>query len=183
MSDELLVIFLVVLVSVLTGLLAYLFIDKIIFFGLIGLLIFAGSMSRIPERFSRQSLGFELGVFITVCFSMALGIWSIIIGILITLGAAILIKEPPQDTLVALIAIAITALGASLVSIQSIVITGVLFTLVYDAVCFVLYTSTGHSILGSIRFTAGHLIWNYVVFRALGSCLVGIIQTATQSPL
>ncbi len=139
-------------------------------------LVLVGALSRYPEKFARESFGFELGVFFAICSSFALGLFGVAVGAAYSIAAGWLIREPPQDTFVGFLCIVAVSFLAALVSPANVLLYGLGFVFLYDLLCLGIYSFAGHSVFGGIKFMAGHLLWNYVVFSLWGEKLVGLLS-------
>jgi len=164
------------LASLFAGFAAFYLWDSVKLFAAGFALVLVGALSRYPEKFARESFGFELGVFFAVCSSFALGLFGVAVGAAYSIAAGWLIREPPQDTLVGLVCIVAVSLLASLVSPANVLLYGLGFVLLYDILCLCIYSFAGHSVFGGIKFMAGHLLWNYVAFSLWGERLVGLLS-------
>ncbi len=165
-----------ILLSLLSGMIVFFFWKRTLVLAIALALILIGVLSRYPERFSRESFGFELGVFFAICTSFSLGFIGVVVGAGYIILAGMLVREPPQDTLAGLFCIIIVTLLASVASPSSIPLYGILLVLLYDLLCLGIYSVTGHSVLGSLKFMAGHMVWNYVLFTVWGEKLVGFLS-------
>lgn len=140
-------------------------------------LVAVGALSRYPERFARESFGFELGVFFAICSSFALGLFGVAVGAAYSIAAGWVAREPPQDTVVSLLCIVLVSFLATLVGPGNVILYGLGFVFLYDLLCLGVYSFAGHSVFGGIKFMAGHMLWNYVVFGLWGEKLVAVLSS------
>jgi len=134
-------------------------------------------VSRIPQRFSGGDIGFELCLFITILVGLEHGfLLGTFVGVVSMGLSGYVTKERPDDIVVAILGF---LLIAGLVSVfglvGSLVLTGVVYTLIYDVVVCAVYLFTGHAPFGCAKFAATHLVWNFVLFRTFGMLLLTIL--------
>lgn len=165
------------LASLLAGLLSFYYWESIKLLAAGFALVVVGALSRYPERFARESFGFELGVFFSVCSSFALGLFGVAVGAGYSIAAGWVAREPPQDTLVGFLCIVVVSFLATLVSPANVLLYGLGFVFLYDLLCLGIYSFSGHSVFGGIKFMAGHMLWNYVVFSLWGEKLVALLSS------
>lgn len=168
---------LVAVLIVLLGMVVQKFAPEIGLALVLAILIGIGVASRIPQRFAGGDIGFELCLFFTILVGLKHGF--LLAGVVGSLSMGIsgyVTKERPDDVGVAILGLLLIAGIVSVFGqVGSLVLTGVLYTLVYDvAVCGV-YLVTGHAPFGCVKFAATHLVWNFVMFRSLGEVLLAIL--------
>jgi len=164
------------LASLLAGLLAFHYWESVKLLAAGFALVSIGALSRYPERFARESFGFELGVFFALCSSFALGLFGVAVGACYSIAAGWVAREPPQDTLVGLLCIALVSFLAALVGPGDVLLYGLGFVFLYDLLCLGIYSFMGHSVFGGMKFMAGHMLWSYVVFSLWGEKLVALLS-------
>ena len=165
------------LASLLAGLAALYFWDSIKLLAVGFALVVVGALSRYPERFARESFGFELGVFFAVCASFALGFFGVAVGAAYSIAAGWVAREPPQDTLVGLLCIVVISFLATFAGPGNVLLYGLGFVFLYDLLCLGVYSFAGHSVFGGVKFMAGHMLWSYVVFSLWGERMVGLLSS------
>lgn len=166
----------VVFISVISGILAFFFWERALL-GLVSfVLVLTSVLSRYPEKFSRESFGFELGIFFAICACFSFGLLGVLLGAVYIIVAGLFIREPPQDTLVALFCILIITVLACSIGPVNIVLYGLGLVLLYDILCLGVYSLLGHSVFGGLRFMVGHLLWNYVLFSLWAEWLVAFLS-------
>lgn len=144
------------------------------------LLILIGSISLLYKLFINIPLGFELVTLVTVLagngISAKAGIFVGLITPLIGLSLALKSFKNPSDTLLNMIFMALVGYLASYIPTGSIAIGGFVLTIVFD----MFYIPTRYIISPNIGkyalYLAGHWLFNFALFRALGPLGLALIS-------
>ncbi len=143
----------------------------------IGLFILIGSLSRLPQKMSRFSIGIELVTLVTVISAILYGSGvGILVGVSCFVLSGFYTKEAPQDVLIALVGFAFLGWLAPLIYLYfgNIAVTGLVLTAGYDFATNLSYIFFGHSILGCLKFSAMHIPANYLILKYLGEKLIAL---------
>lgn len=140
-------------------------------------MVLLGAGSRIPQRFSGGDIGIELCMLFMVCTVLRVGLGA---GLVVGLGGLVLsafvTREPPQDVFVALLGFGLIGFMVNSLGFWGEILTmGVAYTLLYDVLTGTAYLFMGHTPFGMVKFTLTHLVWNFVVFRAMGPWLLALL--------
>ena len=143
----------------------------------IGILIGVGVVSRIPQRFAGGDIGFELCLAFTILVGLGHGFLLAAFVGAISMGlSGYLTRERPDDVGIAVLGFLVVAgLVSVFGQVGSLVVTGVVYTAVYDVLVCGVYLLTGHSPFGCAKFAGTHLIWNYVAFRSFAAVILAIL--------
>ena len=165
------------LLAGLVGMLFWQFRAEAGFFGLFLVMVLAGAVSRVPQRFSGGSIGIELCMFFVVCTGFVFGFGpAALVGVLGMGLSEYFTRESPLDLAVALLGfVGIAWLASWLGPIGGVLAAGVLLTIVYDLVVCPVYIVGGHSPLGCVKFVVTHVVWNFVMFRSFGGLFLGLL--------
>ena len=146
--------------------------------GAIIVMIVAGALSRLPQRFSGGDIGVELLMVFTISSALVFGLrYGVIVGAVGMLLSARFTAERPDDVGIAILGFAVVSgLAAFFGNWSSILVMGLAYTFFYDLLVCSLYLFTGHNPVGCIRFSATHLLWNYIVFKNLGPWLIAFLS-------
>ncbi len=147
-------------------------------FGIIIGFILIGAAARFPERFMPVALGVELiSTFVIVSAIRYGNIVGAIVGIAAFTISGYLTIERPQDVLVADIGFIIMALLTP-ISLgffgNDLGMTAIALTFIYDAFTGFFYYLMGHGLVSVVRFSAVHIIANYLIMIYLGTKLLGL---------
>ena len=143
----------------------------------LAIVIGIGVASRIPQRFAGGDIGFELCLFFTILVGLAHGfLLAGFVGVVSMGISGYLTKERPDDVGVAILGFLLVAgLVSVFGQVGSLVVTGVVYTLIYDVLVCAVYLFTGHDPVGCLKFSATHLIWNFVMFRSIAEVVLVIL--------
>jgi len=141
------------------------------------ILICIGVTSRIPQRFAGGDIGFELCLFITILVGLKYNfLLTAFVGVISMGASGYVTKERPDDVAIAILGfLLIAGLVSVFGPVGSLIVTGIVYTLIYDVVTCGIYVFTGHSPFGCVKFTATHIVWNFVMFRTFGLLVLGIL--------
>ncbi|MFO7872088.1 MAG: hypothetical protein R6U26_00420 [Candidatus Undinarchaeales archaeon] len=143
----------------------------------IGLLILVGTLSRLPQKMSRFSIGLELVTLSTIISAIMYGgLAGSFVGVSCFVLSGFYTKEAPQDVLIAIVAFAFLGWFSPLVYsyFGNIAVTGLVLTAVYDLGTNLIYVFFGHSILGCLKFSSVHIPSNYLILKYLGPKLLAL---------
>ena len=170
---------LAVLFVIAAAVLLFFFLGYVKTLSIIAFFIVLGAVSMIYNRWLKLSLGVEfimLGVVITSVVSGRLP--GLVVGIIGLFLAELISERFTYSTFVSFIGIAVVALIAPNVIHQtnSITSTGIILTVVYDAVIIPGYLLLGSSIGRSALFVVTHIAFNVWAFSFLAPIFISVLS-------
>lgn len=143
----------------------------------IGFFILIGLLSRIPQRLSHFSFGIELVTIGAISSAILYGsLAGAFVGTACFLISGFYTREAPQDVLVAVVGFALLGWFAPAVYgyFESLALTGLVLTILYDLGTNLAYVFLGHSPLNSLKFSAMHIPSNYLILKYLGAYFISL---------
>ena len=141
--------------------------------------IILGAVSMIYNRWIKLSLGVEFIMLGLVITSIALGrLPALVVGMVSLFMAEVIAERFTYSTFVSFIGIAVVSLTAPNVFSQtdSITSTGIIMTVIYDAVIIPGYLMLGSNFGRSALFVITHIIFNAWVFSFLAPAFYKILS-------
>ncbi|GEM_PF-6860193 len=143
---------------------------------IIALLIAAGSLSLLYNRFIRTSLGIELITLGVVLAGRLYGPWTAIIAGLASLLLAELLTEALQHkTVVSFIGIAVMGFSTQFFANASITTEGIALAIIYDAIILPGYFILGSNPARCILFLVTHIAFNVWLFTTVAPFVARIL--------
>ena len=147
-------------------------------FGIVVGFILIGAAARFPERFMPVALGVELiSAFVIVSALRYGSLVGAIIGVAAFTISGYFTIERPQDILIADAGFIIMAFLVPIVQgffPLNLGMVAILVTAIYDIFTGFFYFFTGYGLVSVVRFSAVHIIANYLIIIYLGAKLLGL---------
>lgn len=170
---------LIVAIAITAAVLAFFFWAYVKQLVVIAFFIFLGAISMLYNRWIKVSVGVELVMLGTIITSVAFGrLPGLVVGLVGLFLAEIISERFTYSTFISFIGIAAAAMAAPDVfqwANHSITSTGIILTIIYDAIIIPGYLLLGSDIGRSAFFTVTHIIFNIWVFSFIAPLLFRIL--------
>jgi len=151
---------------------------SLMFFKNLMILIFIliGAFSLIHTLITRNYIGFELCILLTIITAMKFGpVTGAIVGATsITLGL-IIGRSIDAGIVFSILGFIIIAVAASFFNFSQIVFVGMMLTIVYDILLGIFYYFSGSNPFTILIFSVTHILLNFFVFTYLSPFFINLV--------
>jgi hypothetical protein len=139
--------------------------------------ILIGAVSRLPQRLAPVSIGIELVSLVTIVSAILYGgLVGALVGVAASALSGFYTIERPQDIMAMSLGFAMMGIFAPwLYSNFGLGTCALGLTIAYDLFTGIFYALSGHSWIGSLRFSAVHIPVNYFIIIWLAPKLLGML--------
>lgn len=133
-------------------------------------------LSWLRDNLNMKWIGIELILLNTVLAGVLLGIVGGIVMALLSVAINyIFSRKYTSYLLITLPIYVLIGIVSSFIPLQSLVLFGILITLLYNALSFVLSFTMGAKSIGLVIFTVTNIAFNILLFSRFGPMIIGIV--------